>query len=96
MKLIVRQEAEKDIRAINDYTLTHWGEAQAIHYIDQIETAFLKLLDNPNMGATCGHIRSDYRKWLVENHVIYYQTAKAAIIIVRVLNQHMNAGNHFQ
>jgi toxin ParE1/3/4 len=96
MKLIVQIEAEEDLRKIGAYTLDQWGVTQAIHYIDQIETAFLKLLDSPRMGLACNDVRPGYRKWLIEKHVIFYVATETTLTVIRILDQRADAEEQLQ
>jgi toxin ParE1/3/4 len=55
----------------------------------------MELAENPFNGKDCSEIRSDYRKFYVGSHSIFYRQIVAdSIEIVRVLHGHMDVKNH--
>lgn len=55
-------------------------------------TRCLELLgENPELGFTAEDIRSGYRRFPHESHVIYYTLDSRDIFIVRILHKSMDA-----
>ncbi|NLD15314.1 MAG: type II toxin-antitoxin system RelE/ParE family toxin [Gammaproteobacteria bacterium] len=82
--------AEADLEAIWRYTADKWGVSQANLYQDTLTTAFIRLAAAPQTAPSCDHIRPGYRCSFVEQHTIYFRTAKHGISIVRILHQRMD------
>jgi toxin ParE1/3/4 len=88
--LILSQPARKDLRDIFAYTLQHWGEAQLRVYRDRIDAALKALSLDPSVGKS----RHGYKTVYVGRHHIYYRHDAAAIFIVRILHERMDATRH--
>ena len=86
--------ALRDLETLWDYTEQRWGTAQALHYLDALETAFQSLAQAPESGQRCDAIRAGYRRSWVEQHGVYYRLEGDAVVVVRVLHQRMDAGRH--
>jgi toxin ParE1/3/4 len=86
--------AERDLESIWTYTAGQWGVGQADRYIDFLIEAFAGLADSPKTAPSCDHIRSGYRRWGVERHVIYFCAADYGIAVIRVLHERMDASRH--
>lgn len=81
--------AESDLLNIGDYTIQTWGEAQAIRYIDDLESCCQMLADNPALGRECDEIRSGLRRMEHGRHVVFYRQETGGILVSRVLHQSM-------
>ena len=86
--------AQRDLDAVFDYTVAHWGLAQAVRYAERIETACADLADAPQQGQGCASIRPGYRRRSVEQHVIYFRPTDYGIAVVRILHQRMDPARH--
>jgi toxin ParE1/3/4 len=86
--------AKADTQGIWDYTVDHWGEAQAEIYLDLIENAVEAIGRDPKLGRPCSEIRRGYRKHLVGSHVLFYRVKGRAVFVVRILHQRMNFERH--
>lgn len=86
--------AQRDLDAIFDYTVGHWGVDQALLYIDRIEAACVDLAAAPLQAQGCDHIRPGYRRRGVGQHVIYLRTTRYGIAVIRILHQRMDADRH--
>jgi toxin ParE1/3/4 len=87
--------AERDLESIWKYTVRKWGIEQADHYIDLLTETFAALADSPSIASTCEHIRSGYRQWHIERHMIYLRITDYGIAVIRVLHDRMDATHHF-
>lgn len=86
--------AQRDLDEVFDYTVTEWGLAQALRYTDLIEAACADLAEAPQRAPGCDTIRPGYRRFSVEQHVIYFRVTSYGIAVVRILHQRMDAGRH--
>jgi toxin ParE1/3/4 len=76
------------------YTLEEWGIDQALRYTDDLTAAFDRLAANPQLGASCDHIREGYRRSRVGRHVIYFRITGYGIAVIRMLHDRMDAPRH--
>ena len=60
--------------------------SQANKYIDKFSAAFDQIANNPQLGTTCNHIRNNYRRLLIEHHVVYYRITNSGIVVIRILH----------
>lgn len=81
-RLEVTRRASADIRRIYFYTLEHWDREQAEHYEARVRQAMNLLIDNPELGAP----RGDLRSLAIERHVIWYRYRKDVVTVTRVLH----------
>ena len=86
--------AQRDLDGVFDYTVAHWGLAQAARYIDLIEAACADLAEAPQQAQGCSNIRPGYRRRGVEPHVIYFRPTSYGIAIIRILHQRMDAARY--
>ena len=85
-RYVLSTVAEEDIGAIYDYTLSEFGENQAVKYLTGLEQKYLTLIDQPKLGRKREEIRSELRSLVYEKHVIFYRIMKESIRIIRVLH----------
>ena len=88
------RKAQRDLDGIFDYTVKHWGLPQALRYTDLIEAACASLAEAPQHGQDCAAIRPGYRRWSVEQHLIYFRQTSYGIAIIRILHQRMDQVRH--
>ena len=86
--------AQRDLDGIFDYTVEHWGIAQAIRYMQAVKTVCAGLADSPMRGRPCNHIRPGYRFAIVERHKVYFRIAPYGIAVIRILHDRMDASRH--
>jgi toxin ParE1/3/4 len=86
--------AERDLEGIWRYTAERWGVAQADHYIDLLHAAMQAVAQAPTAAPACDAIRPGYRRQWAEQHALYYQVRRACVVVVRVLQQRMDASRH--
>lgn len=82
-------EAEADIDRIAAYTTNAWGGRQTDRYLDQLESFFQILAQNPSIGRPCDSIQAELRRFEVGKHVVFYVIEPDGVLIVRVLHQQM-------
>ena len=91
LRLCLTPKAEADLISIWLYTAGKWGADQADSYIDQLEAGMQQLLAHPRIGADYAHALSNYRRYPIGHHAIFYQFHDSEIRIVRVLHEEMDA-----
>jgi len=87
-------KAIEDMEAIWLYSLTNWGAKQTERYFDDLIEAFSLLAKNPNAGMACNHIRQNYRRYPVKQHVVYYRVTGYGVEVMRVLHSRMLPTRH--
>ena len=93
--ILIRPRARDDLKTIWRYSFQKWGERQADLYLQQLDDGIRSLVDFPDIGVPCDHIRAGYRKLQVKRHLIFYRRRDEHIEIVRVLHQAMDVESHF-
>tara|TARA_R110002167_G_scaffold61789_2_gene174585 strand:- start:2668 stop:2970 length:303 start_codon:yes stop_codon:yes gene_type:complete len=85
-------KAKADLKSIAIYTQRKWGKEQRKIYIRQFDDTFHMLSENPKAGTECDYIKSDYRKYPVTSHIVFYRESSLTNIeIVRILHKNMDA-----
>lgn len=94
MGYVLSPAAQADLETIWDYTVKHWGEAQAERYTRDIQAACEALSNGTLISRSADEIRKGYHKVAVGSHVIFYRQRSDAVEIVRILHQSMDVGRH--
>ena len=74
---------------IGAYTLRTWGEAQAIRYLDGLETCCRQLADNPELGRACDQSGPACAAWNMAGMLCFTGLKRGAIVVSRILHQRM-------
>ena len=88
------KEADRDIETIARATAERWGWPQAEKYLEGLQETFGLLIQFPQLGRPIDHIRAGYHRLDHGRHAIFYRHQPDGILIVRILHQRMNAGDH--
>jgi toxin ParE1/3/4 len=86
--------ARDDLEAIFEYTVRQWGLEQAMRYLDVIEKACAKLVQDPALALDVGHVRAGYRRAVAGKHAIYFRAQDDGIAVIRILHQRMDVTRH--
>lgn len=86
--------ARTDLSDIWLDTFDRWGEDQADTYLDDIDKALRRLLDNPRMGKDCSDLLPGARRLITGRHLVFYEVTESAIFVLRVLHQSMDVPRH--
>ena len=86
--------AQSDLDSIWDYSLRHWGEAQAETYTRSIQAACEALATGTEVGRSAEPIREGYRKLAVGSHVMLFRIRDDVVQIMRILHQRMDVDRH--
>lgn len=92
---VLSARAVADLEEIYDYTEREFGHAQAVSYLSGLEERFRQLAIQPALAPGIDDIRPGYRRYLFEQHAIYFQVDGWDVFIVRVFHQRMLPSQHF-
>lgn len=81
---------------IDDYTVDRWGEAQAVRYLDQLQSCCGRVARNPLLGRQCSKILPGLRRLEQGKHVIFYSQRDSGVYIWRILHESMVPSIHLQ
>lgn len=96
MSYILSNKAEEDLRGIFRYSKLNFGEAQAVAYLTGLEECLNDIAKNPAMAQNIDDIRPNYKRYLYQEHAVYFVEKKSFIYVVRVLHQQMKASLHLK
>ena len=85
-RYVLSEEADKDIEAIFDYSEQQFGVNKAIEYVTEIDTTFIHLMNNPEIGRIRKEIKVGLRSFPIASHIIFYTIFDEHIRIIRVLH----------
>lgn len=86
--------AVQDLSDIWDYTERLWEVRQAEADIGEIREAVERIAERPDRGRPCDEIRSGYRRYVVDSHVIFFRPSNAGVDVIRILHQRMDPTRH--
>lgn len=86
--------AVQDLSEIWDDTERLWEVRQAEAYIGEIREAVERIAERPDRGRPCDEIRSRYRRYVVDSHVIFFRPSNAGVDVIRILHQRMDPTRH--
>ena len=86
--------AQADLESIWDYTVRHWGDAQAERYTRGIQAACEALSNGTLVSRSADDIRAGYRKAAVGSHVMFFRVQGDVVEIIRILHQSMDVERH--
>ncbi len=87
-------KAEQDLRNIYRYTVSNFGQLQAEAYLSGLEETLVQVSDTLTLAQKVDDIRKGYRRYLYQEHAVYFIEKKSFIYVVRVLHQQMKASLH--
>ena len=87
---VLSPAAQADLEEIWDYTVRHWGVAQAERYTRDIQAACEAASDGILVGRSAEDIRAGYRKIAVGSHVVYFRERPGTLEIIRILHRRMD------
>ena len=93
-KLRLSGPAKKDLGRIGEYTGREWGAVQKRKYLGQIRDGLKAIRATPGLGTPRDDIDKGLRAHPAGKHVVYYRDTKTELVIVRVLHENMDPGQH--
>jgi toxin ParE1/3/4 len=95
-ELVFSPRARSDLDEIWDFTAERWDEEQADSYLRRIFAACEDLARGARISRSAEGVRSGYRKYAVESHVVYFQESDSILNVIRILHQQMDVPRHFR
>ena len=90
-KYFLTNKAVEDLSTIWEYTYEVWSENQADKYYELLNSSFLEILQNPELGKNYHEIDSTVLGLRVGKHIVFYRLTHANDIeIIRILHQRMD------
>ncbi|MCH8209292.1 MAG: type II toxin-antitoxin system RelE/ParE family toxin [Nitrospinae bacterium] len=93
--LDLSENAEDDLRNIQQYTFEKYGERQVYVYEEILNKALATLLHNPKLGHKRPDIPPEYKAYPVGQHVIVFRVEDQTVYVVRVLHGSMDFSLRF-
>lgn len=87
LSIKLKPKAYEDLDYIYLYSLNNFGKAKAIEYIEKINQAFIRIASNVASTQACDYIKPQLQKLTINSHVIFFNTHKDTIVVIRVLHQ---------
>ena len=91
LPVALTQAARDDLRDIELYTLTAWGEVQWAVYEARLWQALESLGDTPEIGRARDDLAPGYRSLIIEQHVIFYQPLPEYVAVIRIVHARADA-----
>ena len=82
---IISKKADEDIEEIFTEGLSRFGKKQAIKYLEELQSLFIFLSNNPDTGKNRDEIKRNLISFPYKSHIIFYRHFKTHIRIIRVL-----------
>ena len=92
---ILSNAASKDIEKLLEHSVLEFGVVQTEVYFNSLNRCLMSLADNPAMGSLAVDIKTGYRRFAHQSHVIFYQLQAQDIFIVRILHKAMDVDKQF-
>lgn len=86
--------AVQDLSEIWNYTERLWEVMQAEAYVGEIREAVGRIAERPDRGRPCDEIRSGYRRYVVDSHMILFRQSGIGVDVIRILHQRMDPTRH--
>lgn len=90
------KKAAQDMRSINQYTATTWGNDQRRRYIGQLKQRIEWLAENPRLGTARTDIRDGLLCFPEGEHIIFYLASHGGIHVLAILHNRMQPDNYLR
>jgi toxin ParE1/3/4 len=95
-QLVIAPAAKNDLKAIYQYSLRLWGQAQAESYLYTIKNQFWLLTEQPFLGTERPELLPDTRSLVIESHTLFYRVTTSRVEIMRVLHGRQDPQRHLK
>src|SRR5215207_1562899 len=89
-RIVFREKASAELRAIGTSTKAKWGEEQAGIYVGELRERIKSLAKYPLRFPEFGLERPGLRKMRSGSHAVFYRVTDEQIEIVRILHESMD------
>ncbi|WP_300426363.1 type II toxin-antitoxin system RelE/ParE family toxin [uncultured Thalassolituus sp.] len=80
-------QAESDLTDIYEYGVRQFGVRAAESYMQMLGDKFAQMTELPELLPVFKGIESDYRKAVVQKHVICFRSGPDEVVVVRVIGR---------
>jgi toxin ParE1/3/4 len=94
MRLVISDEARRDLESIARFGTMQFGAVQALAYAARIERAMQTICATPKMAPIRKSGRGICHILTVESHLIAYEVREQEVLVLRVLHGHQNWIEH--
>ena len=94
MRLELSAKARADLDDIRDYSLSRFGVARAIAYLDALDQAFRRILSFPEIGAAHPTVQPSILSLACGQHRIFYDVTEESVVVQRILHKAMDVQRH--
>ena len=91
----ITPRAARDLDAIADWTLRHWGTGRMEQYLHSLNDRFLWLALHPMAGRVRDDVAAGYRSFPEGQHIVFYIIQADKIAVIGVPHQAMDVGVFF-
>ena len=81
------ERAKSDLIAIYIDSVARFGNYQAEAYYAGLDRIFGLLADFPLMGQDAGDLRSGYRRFHFQSHIVFYSEGPEGVVIRSILHK---------
>ncbi|GAB0118262.1 type II toxin-antitoxin system RelE/ParE family toxin [Acidisoma sp. 7E03] len=89
-RYVLSRAARQDLEEIALYGIKTWGKDRAEAYLNDLEGAFVRLVQFPLLGRDVSYIRPGYSRADHGLHSIFYRQSEPGVVIIRILHRRMN------
>jgi toxin ParE1/3/4 len=93
-RIVLSEQASRDIADILQYTLETWGERQMDVYAARLEKGFRLLGARPLLGKPRRDLYPGCRCYRIEQHLVLYEVDEEEIRVARFLHKRMDVKLH--
>jgi toxin ParE1/3/4 len=86
-KIVLAPRASDDLDDLLLYTEQEWGKRQSDAYLRALWTGMRRLADHPGLGRERDRQYPGIRGFLVEHHIVIYQTTDTELRVARILHE---------
>lgn len=85
-KLLVAEQALRDVSEIEAHSIAQWGERAAAKYIADMEAALVRVQENPELLRAEPDFHPDLRFYRVNRHLLVCDVQPNAIFLLTVIH----------
>ena len=80
-------QAERDLLNLYIYGVETFGQAVALHYVDQLTACFETLAAQPRIGRAVDAAHRGVRRFEHGRHVIYYEPRPSGVLVLAIIHE---------
>jgi len=95
-QLVIAPAAKADLKALYQYGIRHWGQAQSDRYLSSLKERIWSLLDHPLIGSERPELLTGIRSLPIDSHVLFYRVTASRVEVIRVLHGRQDPSSHLK